>query len=348
MVYGANGYTGRLILDLCRERSITPVVAGRSEAKIVPLADSFGFPHAIFDLDDAAAFDAALENVDALLLAAGPFSATSAPAVDACIRNGKHYLDITGEIEVFEAVFARSEDAATAGVALMPGVGFDVVPTDCLAASLARALPSATHLEMAFAGSGGASPGTLKTMIEGIPEGGRIRREGAIVEVPTAYASRAIPFRDRTREAATIPWGDVSTAFYSTGIPNIMVYLALPQGAQRGMRLLGKMGGLVGTKPVQAALKGLVGFTVKGPSDDVRERSRMQLWGEARDAEGGRVEMTLATCEGYKLTALTAVEASVRACRGVAGKGALTPSMAFGPDFVTGFPGCTMESPGAP
>ena len=171
--------------------------------------------------------------------------------VDACLAHGVHYLDITGEIAVFEACRARHHAAQQAGIVLMPGVGFDVVPTDCLAAMLAAALPEAEHLELAFAGGGGFSRGTLKTMVLGGKGGGAIRRAGRIVPVPTAWKSQRIAFRDRPRNAVTIPWGDVSTAHWSTGIPNIETYLAVPASSRRAMRVLGVVAPLLTWRPLR-------------------------------------------------------------------------------------------------
>src|SRR5262249_26628823 len=206
-----------------KRRGLSPIVAGRREEAIAPLAEQHGLEYRIFDLADAGR---GLDGVAALLLAAGPFSATSKPALDACLAHGAHYLDITGEIEVFEACFARRDEAVKGGIAVLPGVGFDVVPSDCLAKKLAEALPEAVELELAFAG-GSSSAGTLKTMLEALPKGGRVRRGGKIEKVPSAHKQLRVPFRDKPRDAASIPWGDVSTAWWSTRIPDITVYLAM-------------------------------------------------------------------------------------------------------------------------
>jgi len=134
MLYGANGYTGALIAEEAKRRGLTPVLAGRRADAVRPLAERLGLPHEVFPLEDHVALDRALERVDAVLLAAGPFSPTSRAVVDACIRTRRHYLDVTGEIAVFEAIFARDAEARERGAVLLPGVGFDVVPSDCLAA----------------------------------------------------------------------------------------------------------------------------------------------------------------------------------------------------------------------
>src|SRR4051812_48469930 len=205
LIYGANGYTGELIAREAVRRGQKPVIAGRSADKLAPLAKELCLEFRAFALDKPQ-----LDGVEAVLHCAGPFVHTSAPMVRACLDAGVHYLDITGEIAVFEAIMSMNDAAARAGVTLIPGVGFDVVPTDCLAAMLAARLPGATELELAFYSPGAElSRGTLKTMIESIDEGGAVRRDGKIVRVPPAYEAREIPFAAGPRMAMTIPWGDV-------------------------------------------------------------------------------------------------------------------------------------------
>ena len=134
MIYGANGYTGRLAARLAKDRHLGPVLAGRHAEPIKQLAHELGCEARVFDLADAASAATHLAGVRAVLHCAGPFSATSRPMLDACLRAGAHYLDITGEIAVFEAIHSRRQEVSDAGIVAIPGVGFDVVPTDCLAA----------------------------------------------------------------------------------------------------------------------------------------------------------------------------------------------------------------------
>ncbi|HEX8155329.1 MAG TPA: saccharopine dehydrogenase NADP-binding domain-containing protein, partial [Thermoanaerobaculia bacterium] len=176
MIYGANGYTGELIAREAVRRGERPILAGRSGDKIVPLAKELGLDARIFDLDRID-----LHDVDLVLHCAGPFTRTAKPMVRACLEARAHYLDITGELNVFEAVLARDADAKARGITLLPGVGFDVVPTDCLAAKLKERMPDATELWLAFYSRGGSiSRGTMKTMIEHSGKGGAIRKDGAI------------------------------------------------------------------------------------------------------------------------------------------------------------------------
>lgn len=345
LLYGANGYTGALVAEEAARRGMRPILAGRSESRVRPIAERLGLEHRCFPLDGASAIERHLDGVDLVLLAAGPFSATSAPVVEACLRRGIHYLDITGEIAVFEAVFARDAEARERGSVLMPGVGFDVVPSDCLAVTLAEALPGATTLELAFHSSEGPSAGTTKTMIEKLPSGGAARVDGEIVAVPSAWRDRSVPFRDRERWCASIPWGDVATAYRSTGIPNVTVYVSMPPKSVAMMRRLRPLAPVLGLAPVQSLLKWLAGRFVHGPSADARATARTQLWGRVATAAGDEVEGTLVTPEGYALTVQTAVEIAARVRDGRVDPGAWTPAQAFGGAFITEIDGCDLRVP---
>jgi saccharopine dehydrogenase (NAD+, L-lysine-forming) len=280
-----------------------------------------------------------------VLHCAGPFSKTSKPMVDACLARGVHYLDITGEIAVFEACHARTGEARAANVILMPGVGFDVVPSDCLAASLAAKLPGATMLQLAFTGLAELSAGTAKTMLEGLPSGGAVRKDGKITRVPAAWKTMKVPFHDHERTAVTIPWGDVSTAYHSTGIPNIETYVALPRRMIRGMKLASAFRGLLKLRPVQRVAARMVERRVKGPDAEARATGKSELWGRVADESGREVQGTLTTPESYRFTAISTLAAVDRVLAGGIAPGAHTPSTAFGADFVASLEGCTLRAP---
>ena len=262
---------------------------------------------------------------------------------EACIRNRVHYLDITGEIGVFESLARRDAQAKSAGVTLLPGVGFDVVPTDCLAAYLKQRLPTATRLTLAFRGIGKTSRGTTLTAIENMPYGGAIRRNGKIVRVPAAWRTRHIDFGRGAVQCVTIPWGDVSTAFHSTGIPNIEVYSAFPATARRAMIASRYLGWFLASAPVQKFLKRRIETQMTGPTDQERERGLSLVWGQAEDDAGNRVTSRMKTPDGYALTVLTSLEAVRRVLAGNVQPGFQTPSCAFGADFITEFEGVTRE-----
>jgi short subunit dehydrogenase-like uncharacterized protein len=343
LIYGATGYTGALVAREAVRRGQRPVLAGRNREAVARLAQELGLASRVFDLDDPAALERGLAGpprIDAVLHCAGPFVHTSAPMVRACLAARAHYLDITGELTVFETVLAAGPASRDAGVVLMPGVGFDVVPSDCLAARLADALVDASELDLAFAADRGTfSRGTLKTMVESLPEAGAVRRGGKIVAVPIAHDVREIEFGCGRRWAMTIPWGDVSTAYHTTGIPNIRVYTAAPPRSVRRARRLGAVLPLLGWRPVKRLLQRAIVHRVSGPPPEVRETARVYLWGEARNAAGARVTATLETPEAYRLTAESAVECVLRVLAGRVQPGSWTPGRAFGPHFAAELPG---------
>jgi short subunit dehydrogenase-like uncharacterized protein len=339
LVYGANGYTGELISRRAVERGLRPILAGRAAAPIERLAAELRLPHRVFSLDDASAVDAGLDGVGAVLLCAGPFSRTSRPVADGCLRRRVHYLDITGEGAVFEALALRDAEARSAGVTLLPGVGFDVVPSDGLAAHLARRLPCATRLTLAFEAVGRPSRGTTLTALEGFHLGGMIRRGGKLTRVPAAWRTRDFDFGRGPVPCMSIPWGDVWTAWHTTGIPDIEVYMAAPPALRAFATASRFLGPLLGSAPVQRGLAAWVRARVTGPDAGARARGRSLLHGEVEHADGRRAAARLIAPDGYAFTALAAVECAERVLAGQARPGFLTPSLAFGPDLSLGIAG---------
>lgn len=344
MIYGANGYTGRLCACEAQRRHMQPILAGRTGADIEPMARDFGFESRVFDLSDAAEAARHLEGVDTVLNCAGPFSRTARPMLDACSRSKTNYLDITGEIDVFEYVQGRNDTWKKAGIAVIPGVGFDVVPSDCLAAMLKHALPDARRLVLAFkAAAMKLSPGTAKTVAEGVADGCRVRRGGQITSIPLGSKTATIPFDSGPELAVAISWGDVSTAYYSTGIPDIEVYLASTPGQLRQLKTLQWFRWLVGAGSVQRLLQWLIDKRVKGPNEAERAASWAELYGEVTNAEGKRAAMVMRTPESYDLTYDAAVTAADKVVQGLVAPGAHTPSKAFGAEFVLGLRGVTCK-----
>lgn len=334
MIYGATGYTGALIARAAARRGMRPILAGRGAEKLASLADELGLEHRAFALEEAASVADGIRGVHTLLNCAGPFSQTAQPIVDACLRAGTHYLDITGEAGVFEAIAALDAEAKAAGIVLLPGVGFDVVPSDCLAVHLKQRLPSATRLALGFRSSGRLSRGTALTALERIDSGGLVRADGVLKPVPTAWRTRAIDFGDGTTKAITIPWGDVATAYHSTGIPNIEVYLAAPWGLRVGARLSRWLGWLLRSKLVQGPLKRRILAGPPGPTEAEHLQNRCLFWGEVADDAGRTAVARQQTPDGYDLTVETALAAASRVLSGTVAPGFQTPAMAFGPDFI--------------
>ncbi len=346
LIYGITGYTGQLIVARAHAAGLRPILAGRDAAGVHAIADPLGLDVRIAALNDTAAIDRMFEGVTVLLHCAGPFSHTYAPMLSACLRHRVHYLDITGELPVFEALAARTHDAEQAGIMLMPGTGFDVVPSDCLAAHLHRRLPDATSLALGFRALGGVSRGTALTMVENLGRPGCIRRGGALVPVPPAYHTRTIDFGDGPKLAATIPWGDVSTAYYSTGIGDVRVYMSMHPKQLAMLRRSRYLGWLLRTGFMQRRLAAKVRAAPAGPNARARAEGVSLLWGEATAADGRTVTSRIRGPEGYSLTAETAVRIASRVLGGDAPIGFRTPSLAYGADFILEVPGVTRTDEG--
>ena len=338
MIYGANGYSAQLIAEEAAKRGLRPVLAGRSRAKVEAVAQRLKLPSICFDLEDRAAAVDALTDMHLVIHCAGPFSATSAPMIEACIAARTHYLDITGEISVFEHAHApaQSRRAEEAGIVLCPGVGFDVIPTDCVAAQLKQALPDATHLTLGFAGSAALSPGTAKTSVEALQHGTQLREDGRISTIASGTRIREIDFGAGTRSAMPISWGDVSTAHVSTGIPNISVYVPASKRTISGIRKAYRLRWLLGLRPVQNFLKRRIEKSVRGPDAARRAKMRTLVWGEASNAAGVRKVARIETPNGYDVTITGPLAISEFLLGSVPEQaGSRTPSQLMGADFVT-------------
>ncbi len=344
VVYGSYGYTGSLIVNLARERNIPILLSGRNADKLKAQSDKSGFEYVACDMKDRDGLTKLLSDATVVLHCAGPFMYTAKEMMKVCLATKTHYLDITGEISVFELAHQMDKKAQEAGIMLLPGAGFDVVPTDCLGAHLKSRMPDATHLELAFAGlGGGVSHGTAKTIVEGLGLGGAIRKDGKITIVPNAHSSKKIDFGEKSLWTAAIPWGDVSTGYYSTGIPNIVVYTALPPNQIKQMKRGNYLGWLLRRRWLKNFLKKKIDQQPAGPSDEARAEGKSLLWGQVKNAKGEVLESHLQTRDGYTLTAFTALEAAKRVQEGNLKIGFQTPSLAFGKDYVLEFEGSSRQ-----
>jgi short subunit dehydrogenase-like uncharacterized protein len=340
MLYGASGYTGRLIAEEAVRRGHRPVLAGRSREKLKPLADRLGLDMVVAGLEDVRTLVSSLEGLPLVLHSAGPFVQTSEPMVQACLATRAHYLDITGEIPVFENTFRHDAEARERGICLMSGVGFDVVPTDCLARYVAERVPGAHELELAIAAGSQASAGTTKSALGQLPQGGRVRRGGALQPWPLGKGQRRVRFADAERTVLPVPWGDLVTAWHTTGIPNITAYMALPAGAARFLRFTYPLLKQVFTvDAVRRQAERLIEARVEGPDAAARQEHRSHIWAEARAADGRSAQAWLNIPEGYAFTAVAAVRA-VEETLARKPQGAHTPAVAFGADFVLSIEGC--------
>ena len=336
MIYGANGYTGELIAREAVERGLKPILAGRSREKIEPLAKELGLEVRAFALKHPLEVVEALAGVRLVLHCAGPFAETSAPMIEGCLAVGAHYLDITGEISVLEHSHAKpqAERAREAGVVLCSGVGFDVVPTDCVALKLKELLPDATRLSLGFETDTRPSPGTLKTALESLGGGTLRRRDGEIVKTPSGDMQREIDFGRGPVPAMAISWGDVSSAFYTTGIENIDTWMPVPGKRTGALKMLNLARPLLATGFAQNAIKKLVTKFVKGPSPAERNKSRTWVWGEAKNLAGEKKIVRIELANVYDLTVDAALTVATHVLEINYNGGSYTPAKLLGSGAV--------------
>lgn len=344
LIYGATGYTGTLVAEEAVKRGHKPILAGRSREKLAPLAERLNLDYAAFSLDDADAITKAIADADLVYHAAGPFIHTAEPMRRACLNAGKHYLDITGEIQVFEDTFLADAAARERGIALISGAGFDVIPTDCTALYVAQKFiaqygETAHTLDIALMGLSGISAGTTKTAVESGGGGGFVRRDGVYMPYLLGVGAKRIPFPTGHFTAMPIPWGDLATAYHTTEIPNITTYMAVP----RFMPAIARFGAPIGqfllrSGMVRTLASKVIERVMKGPDADLRATARSYVYVCAADQTGTRfVEAWLDTVEPYRFTAEAGVLAVEHLEKHAAG-GALTPAQAVGADFPLAVP----------
>lgn len=332
IIYGAYGYTGALITDLAVKKGLKPLLVGRSEQKLSALANSYNLPYQVADVKNLKVLNAMISDYALIINCAGPFSETADQVIRYCIEKQIHYTDITGEIGVFEMAKTFDQEAKEKNVMVMPGTGFDVVPSDCLAKYLSEKLPDAIDLELAFKGDGGPSHGTILTAISGLGKDGAIRKDGKIIAVPNAYEVKKFDFDQPGMSAATIPWGDVSTAYFSTKIPNIKVFMAMPPKAIQGMKMMKYLKGILGLSFVQKLIKSQV--KAGGPSDDIRAKSNSYLIGKVTNDKGASLMAKLKTLDGYTLTAEASILIAQKILEGNLKSGYQTPSSVYGHQLI--------------
>ncbi len=345
LLYGANGYTGELIARYAAQYNLQPVLAGRREEVIKPLATKLNYSYKVFDVADSNALLAALREVRVVVNAAGPFQFTARPIIEACLQTGTHYLDVNGDITVFEMIRQMDAAAKQAGIMLLPGAGFDVVPTDCTALLLKKLLPDAISLKLAFATiGGGLSHGTATTMVNKLGQGGAVRKDGKIVSVPLGHKGMWLDFSDLSngtidrKFVMTIPWGDVATAYYTTGIPNIESYTSMSPTLYRLLKVQGLFNWLLRTNFTRNIIKKKINKRPAGPGDEQRSRSMSLIWGQAANAKQETKTVRMSGPDGYTLTMYTTLLLAQKVLQGNLKPGYQTPASAYGEDLVMELP----------
>jgi short subunit dehydrogenase-like uncharacterized protein len=335
LLYGAYGYTGELIARMAKMVGLHPLLAGRDEGRLRKLGEELDLVWIAFNLNESEKIDSALKRVKLVLHAAGPFIHTARPMLEACLRTQRHYLDITGEISVFQMAHSFDQRARDNGIMLMPGVGFDVVPSDCLALFLKDKLPEAISLKLAFAAlQSGTSRGTAFTMIENLGEKGAVRVNGKILRVPVGHKTLHFPAGSRQLFAMTIPWGDVFTAYFTTGIPNVEVYMGVPPRLLKVIKCSRYFSWILKSEFVKNHLRRKIEKKPPGPGPEQRAAAKTHLWGEVISGDGRAFSASLQTPEGYTLTAETSILVIRKVLQGNFKPGFGTPAGTYGWNLI--------------
>jgi short subunit dehydrogenase-like uncharacterized protein len=349
LLYGANGYTGELIARHASQYNLKPILAGRRAEALRPLATKLNLSYKIIDLNDTPALMAALKEVKVVVHAAGPFQFTARQMADACLQTGTHYLDINGDISVFEMLKGYDESAKRAGIMILPGAGFDVVPTDCTALLLKKLLPDAIELKLAFATlGGGLSHGTATSMIYKLGEGGAVRKNGKIIRKPLGQKGMWVDFITRSAGirklfVMTIPWGDIATAHFTTGIPDIETYTGISPHVYRLLKLQGLFNWLLRTSFVRKWIKNKIDRRPAGPNDEQRSKAISLIWGQAINLAGKTATARMSGPDGYTLTTHSALLITQKIFQGNFMTGYQTPASAYSEDLVLEIPGVQRE-----
>jgi short subunit dehydrogenase-like uncharacterized protein len=344
LLYGANGYTGELIARYAAEYNLHPTLAGRREEVLKPLAAKLNYPYKIFDVNDDSALIAALKEVKVVVNAAGPFQFTARQIIEACLRTGTHYLDINGDIAVFEFIKQYDDAAKQAGIMLLPGAGFDVVPTDCTALLLKKLLPDAVSLKLAFATlGGGLSHGTATTMVTKLGKGGAVRKNGKITSVPLGQKGMWVDFGVKKLFVMTIPWGDIATAYFTTGIPDIESYTAISPKLYRLLKLQGLFNWLLRKNFIRKIIKTKIDKRAPGPSDEQRSKALSLVWGQVGNPNGETATVRMNCPDGYTLTMQTTLLITQKVLQGNFKPGYQTPASAYGENLIMELPNVKKE-----
>lgn len=347
LLYGANGYTGELIARFAHQYQLQPILAGRNRAAIEKLATKLQLPFRIVDLQNTTELHHALRDVQLVVHAAGPYDLTAKPMIEACMQTQTHYIDLNGDADVFEILKGYDAKAKEKNIMVLPGAGFDVVPTDCLAVWLKNRLPNATQLKIAFVILGSRlSRGTSLTTLQKLGQPGAVRKNGVLVAEPVGKRGIWVDFPEDRQRAfmMSIPWGDISTAYFSTGIPDIETYTGISRATWLFLKTQGLFNWLLRTAFMHRCIKKIITSQSPGPDDACRSKAVSLVWGQVTNADGQTLTARLRCPEAYTLTALSVLVIAARVLNGDFRPGYQTPASAYGEDLVMEIPGVTRQT----
>jgi short subunit dehydrogenase-like uncharacterized protein len=340
LIYGAYGFTGAGISKLAAEYGITPVLAGRNEAKLKPLADSLGYDYVVLSLENNHDnLVKVLKHFEIVLHIAGPYTFTAKPMLDAVVEAGTHYVDLTGENHVIQAQLDRDQEFKRANIMVMPAVGYDVVPTDCLNVYVAEKIDNPTVLNVVLNGDytavegAQASRGTMKSALEMLGRPLLMRENGKMVETSDPKVIKRQE-NGQQQTLVQIPWADMITSYVSTGIPTIEVF-QVQQGeipswvislarSDFGRRVLGWL---------------IDKYAPEGPPPGAQEKRQTRVVSTVTNAAGDTASAAMITPEAYLLTFHSTLIVAKRVIDGHWEPGFQTVGKVYGPDLALEVPG---------
>lgn len=314
MIYGAAGYTGRLVSANVKAAGLDFVIAGRQqdEAKLLPLASEIDVEYRLFAVDDLPGREAAFADVSVLLNCAGPFIRTAEPLMRACLAAKAHYLDIAAELDSYRLAEKLDGEAKAAGVMLLPGSGGSVAMLGCLAGHAAKRVAAPRSLSIALDVAGGFSRGSAVSASENVTTECLRRVDGTLIgRSPEEVRDFDFGYGPATCFPVTLP--DLITIWRATHIPNIETFVHVTEGAFP---------------------EGDLAAMPEGPTLEQREANRYHAAVEVIGEDGTVVRSILDTVNGYTFTTMAAAEAARRVVNGEARPGFQTPADLFGDGFA--------------
>lgn len=335
IIYGSYGFTGELIVEESLSKNLSILLSGRNEEKLKSQSSETGYPYKAIDLNNHNALVELLKEGEVLINAAGPFINTAMQMIEACLDAKIHYLDINGDIKVFELIKEFDTKALEAGIMLMPGTGFDVVPTDCVAMQLKNKMQDATHLKIAFANiRGGISHGTATTVASRLGEKAMKRVDGKLMPISLGKNGMWVDFGEKKLFTMSIPWGDISTAYASTEIPNIESYMSVKPIVYKLLIFQGLINWLLRTQFIRRWVQNKIDSKPNGPNFEERKKSYSLVWAEVKNQKGETLSTRIRTPEAYNLTATASLLIAEKVLSGNFKTGFQTPAKAYGENLV--------------
>jgi short subunit dehydrogenase-like uncharacterized protein len=346
-LYGATGYTGRLVAKELADGGTDFVLSGRNQAKLEALAEELGrnMPCVAATVDDPDSLRSMLAGCAAVIDCAGPFAYYGEPVLKAAIETSTHYLDTAGEQPYMNLIFKRyGAEAERNGVAAIPAMGFDFVPGDMLASLTAEGMGRLECLSLAYTQRHFTpTHGTALSVLEAMKGGDVEYRRGAWRPAPAGFGRGRHDFGDGWGEKrmARYPSGEQITVPRHVDTANVRTSInaSTLTGSDKlapALPLIAHSLSLAARTPLLKVMSAAVRRAPEGPSPEGRRRVEFKIDCTARSATAIR-RSSVTGIDVYGLTAASIAHgARIVAGRGFHGRGALAPSQAFDPsEFLT-------------